>query len=521
MVANVQLHDDNLDKTFRLIRLHESDNIGIARSATPAGSVFHDTRLRPTSFIPSGHKVALSVIHPGEPVYRYGHIIGFATRLIEAGEHVHTQNLAADPFARPHSTAQDDAEAVTLPWVTADTDAGFEGYLRSDGRVGTRNLIAVMATVNCSAYTVREIARHFRHDRLQAYPGVDGVIAITHAFGCAVQIGGDDYQVLQRTLRGILRHPNIAACIVVGLGCETNQADALLSGLEDAAGDGPRAITIQDQGSVRSTIAAGIAAVEAALPEANQHRRTWQPLSKLTIALQCGGSDSWSGISANPLLGRAVDQLIRQGGTAVLAETPEIYGAEHLLMRRAASEPVRQRLADLIAWWESYAARNGSTLDNNPSVGNKVGGLTTIYEKSLGAVAKGGTSPLVDVLEYAQPIEVPGFVFMDSPGYDPVSVTGQVAGGCTLVCFTTGRGSAFGFCAAPSLKIASTSELYARMQEDMDFDAGQILDGRDMGEVSGELLKEIISVASGKRTRSEAQGIGEDEFIPWNRFGVL
>ncbi|MBK8025809.1 MAG: altronate dehydratase [Chloroflexi bacterium] len=521
MITNVRLHEGSSETTYRLIQLHERDNVGIARSATPPGMVFQDTELRSTMFIPPGHKVALNAIQQGESVFRYGQVIGFATRPIEAGEHVHTQNLAADPFARPVSASSGGPDPAPAPSNRDDRDTGFEGFLRPDGRVGTRNLIAVVATVNCSAYTARAIAHHFQGGQLRAYPNVDGVIAITHAFGCAVQIGGEDYQLLQRTLRGILRHPNIAACVVVGLGCETNQADALLTDLDGAGKNTPPAITIQDQGSVRRTISAGVAAVEAVLPQANHHIRTRQPMSKLTIALQCGGSDSWSGISANPLLGRAVDLLVRQGGTAVLAETPEIYGAEHLLMRRAVSERVRQRLADLIAWWEAYTARNGVTLDNNPSVGNKVGGLTTIYEKSLGAVAKGGTSPLMDVLDYAQPIVVPGFVFMDSPGYDPVSVTGQVAGGCNLVCFTTGRGSAFGFCAAPSLKIASTTELYARMEEDMDFDAGQVLDGRDMDEAANHLLAEIIAVASGKRTKSEAQGIGEDEFNPWNRSGVL
>ena len=472
-------------------------------------------------FVPDGHKIALQPARRGDPVRRYGQIIGFATEDITPGDHVHSHNMGVQEFDRDYAFGVD---VRPVDYVPADQRRTFMGYKRANGRVGTRNYIGVISTVNCSAHVTREIAHYFTPEKLAVYPNIDGVIPLAHLFGCAVQIGGEDYALLQRTLAGMANHANIGAYIIVGLGCETNQTADLIAnyGLEHGFMSAPPPnLTIQGTGGTRKTIEAGIEAVEELLPLVNQITRTPQPASELMVALQCGGSDSWSGVTANPLLGIAADEIVRQGGTAVLAETPEIYGAEHLLTRRAANREVGEKLVALVRWWEDHTRLHKIEIDNNPSVGNKLGGLTTIYEKSLGAVAKGGTTPLSGVYHYAEPVTARGFTFMDSPGYDPVSVTGQVAGGCNLVVFTTGRGSAFGFKPAPSIKIATNSTMYEHMVEDMDINAGQIMDGVPMQQVADELVDLMLAVASGQQSRSEAQGIGEHEFNPWNLGGIL
>lgn len=506
------------------IRLHPTaDNVAIARAPLQTGTVLQldHGQVAIRQLIPSGHKVALEAIRAGEAVRRYGQVIGFATQDIKPGEHVHTYNLGVKEFERDYVYSVDVKPVVFVP---ADQRRTFMGYARADGRVGTRNYIAVISTVNCSAHTSREIAHYFTPERLAAYPNIDGVIALAHGSGCAVQIGGADYTLLQRTLAGMARNPNVGAYIIVGLGCESNQTADLIANYslkQNGASELPPNLTIQGTGGIRKTIQAGIEAVEELLPVVNQIKRTPQPISELMVALQCGGSDGWSGVTANPMLGMAADEIVRQGGTVVLAETPEVYGAEHLLTRRAVSREVGEKLIDLIHWWEEHARRLNIEIDNNPSVGNKVGGLTTIYEKSLGAVAKGGSTPLTGVYHYAEPVTARGFTFMDSPGYDPVSVTGQVAGGCNLVTFTTGRGSAFGFKPAPSIKIATNSVLYESMEDDMDLNAGKIMDGVPMEQVAAELVDLMIAVASGQPSKSEAQGVGEHEFNPWNLGGTL
>ena len=504
------------------IRLNARDNVGIARRPLQAGSTLVNDKgtLTLRDFVTDGHKFALEDVPAGGELLRYGQIIGFATKDIRAGEHVHSHNLAVQDFAREYQIAQDAAPVAVVPPAQRLT---FDGYLRADGRVGTRNFIAVISSVNCSAHTTREIARHFTPERLTAWPNVDGVIALAHSSGCAVQIGGADYVMLQRTLAGMARHANIGACVFVGLGCEANQISDLVANykLNGDAVTAPPGITIQGEGGIRKTIAAGVAAIEALLPQVNTVSRSPQPVSELMVALQCGGSDGWSGVTANPLVGAASDLLVAQGGTVVLGETPEIYGAEQLLTRRAVSREVGERLLEMVRWWERHSEKHGVEIDNNPTPGNKMGGLTTIYEKSLGAVAKGGSTPLTGVYEYAEPVSARGFTFMDSPGYDPVAVTGQVAGGSNLVLFTTGRGSAFGFLPAPSIKLASNSALYRHMDEDMDFDAGRILDGLAMEDAAQELLELMIAVASGAESKSEAQGVGEAEFNPWNLGGTL
>jgi altronate hydrolase len=526
MVGNVNLFEPtpvgSIPFAEVALRLHPTDNIAVVKRPLQAGSVLEgdDLRLSVRAFIPDGHKIALEPIISGAALRRYGQIIGFATQDILPGDHVHTHNLGVQDFAREYVFSVDVQPVDFVPQAERRT---FMGYRRADGRVGTRNYVGVISTVNCSAHTVREIAHYFTPERLAAYPNIDGVIALAHLAGCAVQIGGPDYILLQRTLAGMAAHANIGAYIIVGLGCEANQIADLVANYRLNGGGvlTPPSLTIQGEGGIRKTVQAGIAAVEELLPLVNQIERTPQSISELMVALQCGGSDSWSGVTANPLVGMVSDEIVRQGGTVVLAETPEIYGAEHMLTRRAVSREVGEKLIAKVRWWEEHSARLGTEIDNNPSPGNKLGGLTTIYEKSLGAVAKGGTTPLTGVYDYAEPVTARGFTFMDSPGYDPVAVTGQVAGGSNLVLFTTGRGSAFGFKPAPSIKVATNSAMYRHMEDDMDYNAGKVLEGVSMEEATAELLDLVIAVASGQPSKSEAQGVGEAEFNPWNLGGTL
>jgi altronate hydrolase len=391
------------------------------------------------------------------------------------------------------------------------------GYRRPHGRAGSRNTIAIFGTVNCSAHTVRRIAARARAELLPRFPNVTDVIAVAHRSGCATKTSGYEIEMLRRTLAGFARNPNVATYLFVGLGCETNQFEDLLHSQRERLGEIglPPYIGIQDTGGVAATIEEGLREVERMLPYADGFQREAVPVSELCLALQCGGSDSFSGVSANPALGHAVDMLVAQGGTAVLSETPEIYGAEHMLVRRAATQAIGEKLIERVRWWEEYTSREGFVIDNNPAPGNKAGGLTTIFEKSLGAVAKGGSMPLEAVYEYAEPITATGFTFMDTPGYDPVSATGQVAGGCNLIAFTTGRGSCFGFKPAPSIKIATNNVTYERMRGDMDINAGRVLEGASVEEVGQEIFEKLLAVASGEPSLSEAQGIGEEEFNPW------
>jgi altronate hydrolase len=501
------------------LRLHDRDPVAIAKADLAAGTTLAlesgaqpANHIRVRQPIPAGHKVALRAIAPGQRVRRYGQVIGHARLAIQAGEHVHTHNLGVGDLEREPATDQARQAAIRVPEGDRRT---FLGYERAGGRAGTRNTIAVISTCNCSAHTTRLIAQHFTAERLAAYGNVDGVIALTHSMGCPVQ-----HTLLQRTLAGMAIHPNVGAYLLVGLGCETNHAAALVENHGLDLGGTP-ALIIQELGGIGRTVRAGIHAVEALLPAANAAERTPQPISELSLALQCGGSDAWSGVTANPMVGLVADEVVRQGGTVVLGETPEIYGAEHLLACRAIDAHVAQDLMDQVRWWEQYARKMGVLLDDNRSTGNEAGGLSTIYEKSLGAVAKAGSTPLTGVYDYAEPVTTRGFVFMNTPGYDPVSVTGQVAGGCNLVLFTTGRGSVFGCKPAPSIKISTHSSLYQRMAGDIDLDAGRVLSGATMEEVATELLELVVVAASGQPSKSEAQGVGEEEFLPWNREGTL
>jgi altronate hydrolase len=509
------------DASSPVILIHPADDVLIARRQLLGGTALPDHGLTVAGLVPPGHKLARRDIAAGQPVRRYNQIIGTATQAISAGQHVHTQNLAFSDFARAHAPG---ADAKPTDYVA--TPATFEGIVRDDGRVATRNYIGVLTSVNCSATAARAIADHFRRDvhpeALAAFPNVDGVVALTHGMGCATAADGEELQVLRRTLGGYARHPNFAAVLVVGLGCETNQIQGLVA--QEGLQEGARLVTfsIQDSGGTARTVARGVQEIERLLPEANQVRRQPVPASHLTVGLQCGGSDGYSGLSANPALGAAVDRLVRHGGTAILSETPEIYGGEHLLTRRAASPEVAAKLLARIAWWEAYTARNQMRMDNNPSAGNKAGGLTTILEKSLGAIAKSGTTNLVDVYEFAEAVRTKGFVYMDSPGYDPVSATGQVASGANLICFTTGRGSAYGCAPSPSLKLSTNTALWRKQEDDIDIDCGTIIDGLETIDEAGERIFQLmLATASGRVTKSEAHGYGQNEFVPWQLGAVM
>jgi altronate hydrolase len=505
-----------------VLRLNAADDVVIARKQLVSGTLVKNEGVTVIGLVPPGHKLATRAIAKGAPVRRYNQIIGFATRDIRAGEHVHLHNMSigSEHGANVGGAARDYAFcADARPTAMINPPASFMGIVRDDGRVATRNYVAIISSVNCSATVSRAIADQFRidirPDVLAPYPNIDGVIALTHGTGCGMDMG-ESMDVLRRTMAGYARHPNIAATIFIGLGCEANQITSLLGaeGLKES--DRLARYNMQDVGGTAKAIERGVAIVKEMLPAANRVARTPVPASHLMLGLQCGGSDGYSGITANPALGNAVDRLVAHGGTAILSETPEIYGAEHLLTRRAVSREVGEKLIKRIKWWEDYTARNHGEMNNNPSPGNKAGGLTTILEKSLGAVAKGGTTNLVDVVEYAQPVKAKGFVYMDTPGYDPVSATGQVAGGANMIVFTTGRGSAYGCAPSPSLKLSTNTELWQRQQEDIDLNCGEIADGAATIEDIGErLFQLILATASGEKTKSERFGYGQSEFIPW------
>jgi altronate hydrolase len=495
------------------VRLHHSDNVVIAKTALAAGARVAEENVVCRDEIAPGHKLATSAIPEGAAIRRYGQVIGYASRSIAAGEHVHVHNCAMGGVALEHSFGR---QARPTAHVRETERATFEGIVRADGRVATRNFIGILTTVNCSATVARAIADHFRGDRLASFPGVDGVAAFVHTTGCGMSGSGEGFATLQRTLAGYARHPNFAGVLLIGLGCEVNQSDLLLESYGLTPGPLFQTMTIQGAGGTRRAIDDGVRRIEAMLPTANDVRRRTVSAEHLVLALQCGGSDGYSGITANPALGAAVDLLVRHGGTAILSETPEIYGAEHLLTARAENPEVAQKLLDRIAWWEAYTARSGGEMDNNPSPGNKAGGITTILEKSLGAAAKGGSTNLVGVYEYAEPITTRGFVFMDSPGYDPCSATGQIASGANVLCFTTGRGSVFGARPVPSLKLSTNSDLYRRMTDDMDINCGEIADGTaTVAEMGQRIFTRLLELASGKRSKSEELGFGESEFTPW------
>jgi altronate hydrolase len=500
------------------VQLRPNDNVAVAARNLGEGADIEldGSTLHLSQRVGLGHKLALRDIKKGEAVYKYGQIIGFASNDIPAGSHVHVHNVAADAFERDYAFCRD----CPSPPAAAEPRY-FMGYDRGDGRFGTRNYIAIVSTVNCSASTSKYISERIKAtELLRKYPNVDGVAAITHKAGCAMQYDGPDHNQLDRTLAGFAKHPNVAAYILVGLGCETGQAIHLIEhqGLIQLNGSRskPHVITVQDCGGIRKTVDAGVELIAKMLPQVNDIKRTRLPASRIVLGTNCGGSDGNSGVTANPALGVASDLIVAQGGTSIIGETPEIYGAEHLLTRRAVSRAVGEKLVERIKWWEWYTGIFGAQINNNPSPGNKEGGLTTIYEKSLGAIAKGGSTALVDVVGYAEPVKAKGFVVMDTPGYDPVSMTGIVAGGANVLVFTTGRGSVFGCKPAPSIKVATNTPMFEHMIDDMDINAGTILDGSAVEVVGRQIFEEILAVAGGKKTKSEINDVGEEEFAPWS-----
>ncbi len=490
---------------MQTVRLSPEDNVVTAIVPLEVGQE------GATTLVPRGHKMATEDIARGAPVRKYAQIIGYAHEDIPKGAHVHEHNLDFRAVDQEYEFSTN-----LRPVAPAEKQDTFMGYRRPTGKVGTRNHIAIITSVNCSATAAHKIAEHFTEEKLAQYPNVDGVTAFVHGTGCGMGGDGTGFEALQRVMWGFARNPNVGGVLMAGLGCEIMQIDWLIESYGLTPGPLFQAMNIQDVGGLAKCVELGIKKVEAMLPLVNATEREECPASELMVALQCGGSDAWSGVTANPAVGHACDLLVAQGGTGVLAETPEIYGAEHLLTARAVNREVGDKLVGLIHWWEDYTARAKGSMDNNPSPGNKRGGLTTILEKSLGAAAKGGTTPLTGVFKYAEPVTTKGFVFMDSPGYDPASVTGQIASGCNLVCFTTGRGSAAGYKPSPSMKVATNTEMFNRMVDDMDVNAGTILTGgKSVEEVGREIYEMWLRMASGEKSKSELQGLGDYEFVPW------
>ncbi len=495
----------------RTLSLNAKDNVLVAVDAVPQGVAARGQKA--AARIPRGHKMACAPIAKGQPVLKFGQIIGFATEDIQPGSHVHTHNCTFAAFERDYAFSQDARPSQILP---VDQQATFQGFRRANGKVGTRNYIGVVTSVNCSATVARFIAEAVNKSGILAdHPTIDGVIPLVHSTGCGIDSDGETFEVLKRTTWGYASNPNMAGVLVVGLGCEGFQIARMKDAYGIVESDTFRTMTIQDTGGTKKTIAAGVEAVRNMLPIAGKAHRETLPASELMLALQCGGSDGYSGITANVALGVAADILVRNGGTAVLSETPEIYGAEHLLTRRARTREVGEKLVEIIRWWEDYTARARMSMDNNPSPGNKAGGLTTILEKSLGAAAKGGSTTLNAVYRYAEPITEKGFVYMDTPGYDPVAATGQVAGGCNVLAFTTGRGSAYGCKPTPSFKLATNTDIYNRMLDDMDINCGDIVDGVTIEQKGQEIFDYMLRMASGEPSKSEQLGYGDAEYVPW------
>ncbi len=504
---------------IKSLRLSRDDNVVVALQDLEPNSELEDQGIRVINHIPAGHKIASRNIQAGEYIRKYGHIIGVASEDINAGEHVHTHNVAMSDFNRDYDMGQN---ALPTSTVSESKQAKFEGILRENGQVATRNYIGVLPSVACSASVGQYIADAVETEILESYPNVDGVVGLNQPSGCGQAPYGEGFENLQRSLAGYANHPNFWGVLIVGLGCEVNQIDLLLKNMQLELSARLQTLDIQHTGGTAATVKRGTEMIKDMLPAANQIKRQPLPASHLLVGLECGGSDAYSGITANPALGFAADRVVQEGGTAILSETTEIYGAEHLLTRRAASPAVAQKLIDLIRWWEDYTRKNGAMINNNPTPGNKAGGLTTILEKSLGAVAKGGTTRLVEVYRYAEPVRHKGFVFMDTPGYDLSSITGMVAGGANVICFTTGCGTVVGCQPVPIIKLASNSPMFNRMAADMDVNCGEIVAGNKSVEEMGDIIfQKILDTASGQKTSSEALGFGRNEFVPWQIGAVL
>jgi altronate hydrolase len=505
--------------TGPVIRLHPADNVVVARVPLAIGTPVPSEGITSRSQVPAGHKIAARALVAGEAILKYNVCIGFAATDIPAGTYLHSHNTDFREFDRDYAYAQDYVPTDLLP---VQERATFQGIVRANGQVATRNYIGILSTVNCSATVVHHIAAAFTEQKLAEFPNIDGVVALSHGLGCGMEMSGEPMDLLRRTLGGYANHANFAGVLIVGLGCERNQLDLLMKDQGLGAGARLQTFVMQETGGTRKTIAAGVAAIEAMLPAANDVKRETVSASHLKIGLQCGGSDGFSSITANPALGAAMDILVRHGGTAILSETPEIYGVEHTLTSRARTREVGEKLVQRIRWWkEEYSPGRDVQINGAVSPGNQMGGLANIFEKSLGSSMKGGTTGLMEVYRYAEPVTQSGFVFMDTPGFDPVSATGQIAGGANIICFTTGRGSMFGAKPVPSIKLATNTPMYLRLTEDMDQNCGDILDGTaTLQEVGQRIFAQILAIASGERSKSELLDLGNHEFVPWN-IGVV
>lgn len=501
-----------------VIRLDPSDNVVVARVAIAKGVEIPSENMTTQQDVPLGHKVAARLINKGEAVLKYNTVIGYASEDLPPGTWMHSHNIAFGETDRDYRFSQDYVETALLP---PEQRAKFQGIVRSNGSVATRNYLGVFVVGNCGATVARKIANEFTPERLAEYPNVDGVVPFVHEMGCGMEMTGEPMDLLRRTIAGYIRHPNTAGALVIALGCERNNIYGFLEQEKLTLGDDLKILVIQDNGGVRHTVSQGIDIIQGMLPKANAVRREPVSAEHLMIGLQCGGSDGFSGLSANPALGVAMDILVRNGGTAILSETSEIFGVEHTLTARAVTPEVGQKLVDRISWWLEYNKGRDTQINGRVSPGNNAGGLANVLEKSLGGAKKGGSSSLMDVYKYAEPVTTRGLVFMDTPGYDPVSATGQIAGGANLIAFTTGRGSCFGSYPSPTCKLASNTPMYERMESDMDINCGVIIDGEvSVQEMGEKIFERLLAYASGEQTKSEENGVGEDEFVPWP-IGVL
>ncbi|WP_371928369.1 UxaA family hydrolase [Oceanicola sp. 502str15] len=496
-----------------VIRLDEADNVVVARVEIAAGTTVASEGVVTLHDVPLGHKIATRAIRKGEPVLKYATIIGFAGEDIAPGTWLHSHNVLVDDFQKDYRFSKDYVETPVLP---EEERARFMGIRRKDGRIGTRNYIGIFITVNCSATVARKISAYFDEERLEKWPNVDGVVAFVHQQGCGMEMTGEPMDLLRRTLAGYIRHPNTAGALVCSLGCERNNLGEFFEKESLESGKMLRAITMQHVGGTAAAVEEGKRVIREMLDEANAIEREPCSAEHLMVGLQCGGSDGFSGLSANPALGKAVDILVKHGGTAILSETPELYGVEHTLTARAKTPEVGQKFIERINWWLKYNEGRDVQMNGRVSPGNNAGGLANVIEKSLGGSKKGGSTGINAVYEYAHPVLEKGLVIMDTPGYDPVSATGQIAGGANLVCFTTGRGSCFGSMPAPTIKLATNTPMYGRMTGDMDVNCGTVIDGdKSLDEVGQEIFEKMLAVASGEKSKSEALGVGEEEFAPW------
>ena len=500
------------------IRLNPKDNVVVARRDVPAGMEVESEGFTTRTEVPAGYKAAARDIRKGEPILKYNTCIGFAAEDTPAGTMMHSHNIVFEHVDLDYAFSRDYHPTELLP---PEQRATFQGFVRPDGWVATRNYIGILVASNCAATVARKIANHFTPERLAAYPNVSGVVPFVTGLGCGMEMTGPFMDLLRRTIMGYATNPNLGAAIVTALGCERNNIDGMFehAGLQES--ETLQKLVIQDVGGTAKAVEEGIRRVEQLLPVVNACRRQTVSAEHLVLALECGGSDGFSGLSANPALGRAVDLLVKNGGTAILSETTEIFGVEHTLTRRARTPEVGQKLVDHINWWLKYNEGKDCQINGRVSPGNNKGGLANVLEKSLGGAKKGGETALNEVYDYAEKVTEHGLVFMNTPGYDPVATTGQVAGGATMVAFTTGRGSCFGGVPSPVLKLASNTPMYQRMEGDMDINCGVIIDGeKDLDEMGQLIFERILQVASGDRSKSELLGVGENEFVPWP-IGVL